>query len=472
MFETVIGIVVLILVVMIVKTVKEPAKKQDIALEALSTIWTRHKNITLSLEQIARLWREMEDNETKVVQEEMSFSHRELQDFYESTIKGRAIFVNSGAYSIIQEIMRILDTEGDAPSVVNTDEEPERHIDKSAYDALARVTLVQHTVNVAREMCSMFKTSPMIMPKAVVAALGHDLGKLPSYRKKLYNMGDHPLMSITILESIEGYKSLPFKDEVNKAIKDHHRNPKDMLGEKLKEADQNARRYEMSLYLKKAKTESEEQVQQMSEAEEYEHTAAEPVTEKPSPSGGNGHRNNGDSSKREDIFITHSEEEKEYQQLQEVDLEWFNADEFLAELKPYINKLTGKRWQAFSMKNGYVYFQISVLEEVLKKLGRKYKDENVMMMDMDRGLKRNMVYTVVNLLKREKDAIARGLIKDGFMGGYFVVRMKDGKEYRAYYTPFNAEAFAESVSELEILKVGRLKDIEDVYPYIESEEGV
>lgn len=47
--------------------------------------------------------------------------------------------------------------------------------------------------------------------------------------------------------------------------------------------------------------------------------------------------------------------------------------------------------------------------------------------------------------------------------------MKDGTEYKkGYYTPFMAEAFTSTVSELEALKVGRLKQIREVAPKFEA----
>jgi len=459
--ELTIGAILFALFFAIIKIFKkaEQDSKKDIALEALSVIWTRHKNVTLSLEQLAGLWREQAGTVIQNIEDNTKFRHEELQNFYDSYIRGKSLFVNSGAYSVIQRILEMIDSEGDAPSVVNAKGEPEGYIDKDAYGVLSRVTIASHSVNVAKEMYEMFKSSPAILPKAMIAAFGHDLGKLPSCRKKLYSMGDHPLMSVTILESIEGYKKLPYKDEINKAIKDHHRNPKDILGEKLKEADQNARRYEMSLSIQENKeglpVEPDEAVADDQEIKGKPKSTPERVE---------------DSNKASEIFMSQSEEEKERYAPQEIDLEWFNADQFLSELKPYINKLTGNRWQAFSMSDGYVYFQISVIEEVVKKLGRKYKDQNVVLMDADREMKRNIIYTVVNLLKREKDAIARGLIKDGFIGGYFTVRMKNGSEYKAYYTPFNVEAFGQSVSDFEKLKVGRLRDIEEVYPRLEEDE--
>jgi hypothetical protein len=417
--------------------------KKEIALDALSTIWSRHRNTVVSLEQLAGIWRK-DAGQPPVEAEGMVFNHPEMHDFHNEYVKDRTFSVTP-AGKVVKEILGLLDREGDCPSVVNTKGEAEGYLDKNAYDVLAGVTLYQHTLSVAREMVKAFKGSAAVLPKVLIASLGHDLGKLPSYRKTLYSMGDHPLMSITILEGLKGYRELPYKDEITRAIADHHRNPKGLLGEKLKEADHAARRMEMARnvqgHMKEAerKPDGPEQLSQPT-----------PIAE----------------TDRECIFITHSKEEKERVSLKEIPLPWFDADRFMVELKPYINRLVGPRWGAFSMPDGYVYFQTGVLEEVAKKLGKG--DPDISLMDSDRELKRNILYSIVCNLRRQKDAIARGLIKDGYFGGQFIVRMRDGKEHGFYYTPFNAEAFGEAVSYFESLKAGKIKEIAEVSPKIQG----
>jgi hypothetical protein len=55
-------------------------------------------------------------------------------------------------------------------------------------------------------------------------------------------------------------------------------------------------------------------------------------------------------------------------------------------------------------------------------------------------------------------SIARGLVKDEYFGAPFMVHMSDGKEFsKVYYTPFTAEAFGCSVSELEKLSCKLIK---------------
>ena len=428
---------------------KKGWNKKEIALEALSTIWSRHRNSEISLEQLACLWRNQAGQPPPAEDEDLAFEHPEIRDFYDEYVKERT-FSATPAGTVVREILQLLDREGDCPSVVNGKGEAEGFTDKNAYDVLAGVKLYRHTLDVAEEMIKAFKGSAAMLPKVLIASLGHDLGKLPSYRKTLYSLGDHPLISVTILEGLPGYAGLPYKDEVNKAIVDHHRYPKGLLGEKLKEADQDARRTEIANNIQEHPAEG----------------VAGPEPGRPGETLQTAPKPEADPAEKDSIFITHAKKEKEKVKTKEVPLPWFDADRYLRELKPYINRLDGQRWSAFSMPDGHVYFQAGVLEEVAKKLGKG--DPDIALMDSDKELKRNILYSVVCLLRREKEAISRGLIKDGYFGGPFIVRMQDGKELSSYYTPFNAEAFEETVSYFEGLKAGKIKEIEDVRPKIQK----
>ncbi len=436
----------------------EAGDKKEIALEALSSIWTRHKNTEVSLEQLAGIWRIRDIQPQISGGKKMTFRHPEIQDFYEKYVKGK-VFSSTPAGGVVVEILSLLDHEGDCPSVASGNTESDGKMDKNAYDLLAKVPLYQHSLHVAEELLRTFDASAAPSPKILMAALGHDLGKLPSYRKTLYTLGDHPAMSQTILETLEGYKDLPYRDEVSRAIASHHRNPQGVLEEKLKEADMAARRMELAQNVR----EHRETVTGAGPLASSPLPADRPQVAAPArpatPQAGKDAADNG--------FATYAPEKKEIVTLKEIPLAWFDADLFLAELKPYINRLDGARWGAFSMSDGHVYFQAGVIEEAARKLGKG--DPDIALMGADRELKRNILYTIICILRREKDAIARGLIKEGYFGGPFIARMKDGREMSFYYTPFNAEAFGETVSYFEGLKEGKIKEIEDVQPKIQKE---
>ena len=117
------------------------------------------------------------------------------------------------------------------------------------------------------------------------------------------------------------------------------------------------------------------------------------------------------------------------------------------------------------MANGYVYVQVGLLWSVTKKVARINGDPSVLIADSDEELRTNILYSIVERLKTEANAIARGLIRDGYFSAPFVVTMRDGTVHsKASYVPFNLEAFGMLTSELESQKYGKVREIVDVTP--------
>ena len=88
----------------------------------------------------------------------------------------------------------------------------------------------------------------------IIAALGHDLGKIPQLRSQgKYVKADHPLTSVSIVEEIfEKDKDAHWLKMVAKAIGEHHQSATDQLSELLKEADGKARQMEIEQAEKRA----------------------------------------------------------------------------------------------------------------------------------------------------------------------------------------------------------------------------
>lgn len=143
---------------------------------------------------------------------------------------------------------------------------------------------------------------------------------------------------------------------------------------------------------------------------------------------------------------------------------WFDAQKFLNELRPYINRLEGRRFMAFSMPNGYVYFQARVIEEVTRKLAEKAGVMDIATMAEKDKTMQEVLFSVVEQFRTTHDMIARDLVKDQYFGGYFVIKMQSGKTMKGYFTPFKAEAFG-SIAELENGKKGILKNFVSVDVY-------
>ncbi len=427
--------------------VKKPVagkRKREIALQTLSKLWAEEKkerNVIISLEKLSCIWRERQ-LENGQGQEE-NFTHERLQKFYDKYIKDSTVFKGTSRKTVIG-ILKLLDEKGDCPSVVQgISDDPDRFRSKKEYDILAQVTLLEHSIDTAEEMLKLYNNSISMMPKVFIAALGHDLGKIPSYHQDFYVMGDHPALSIQILSDIEGYDKLPYKDDINKAILMHHRSPSEYFAKKLKEADGKARQKEILKISKEQKQRGKQSIEQ----EEKDTQNLEPITKQP------------DESYQDNLdYQALSEEPKK---IEKVDVSWLNPDELTSAIKPYVNKIINGFFYAFSMKNGYVYVQTGLLEEKIKKLGKKAMDQKSKDMSMDKSLRQSVLLSVVSVL-REKGIIASDLIKEGYFGGRFVLKMKDGTTKNGYFTPFNADAFCNSIGELEAKKEGKLREIESV----------
>ena len=144
---------------------------------------------------------------------------------------------------------------------------------------------------------------------------------------------------------------------------------------------------------------------------------------------------------------------------------WFDLQVFLNDMKPYINKLEGgRRFSAFSMPNGYVYFQPKILEEIARKQAEAAGVLDMVIMD-DEETRRNILLSIAHQLRKAEVFAADILTKD-FFGAFFNIT-KTGKSLQGYYTPCHAEAFG-SIAEIEAMKTGLLKGFKSVEPYCEE----
>ena len=250
-----------------------------------------------------------------------------------------------------------------------------------------------------------------------------------------------------MLAGVPGFKELGRKDEILRAIKLHHKVADGLLGKTLKQADQLARQQELEEAMaaggpqeevgKEGRTELEGEPTRQGVKEIYAETTGPEVAreEKPRP----------------------------------LDISpWFDAAGFLALLKPVINRLDGRRFLAFSMADGLVYFQVKALEQAARQQAERAGCMEIATMAADDPTMRRVLFAVVQRLRQEPEVIARHLIRDTYFGGYFLLTRKFGKELRGYYTPFHAECFG-SIAEMERTKPDLLRDIVKVTPWAGEE---
>ena len=537
-------------------------EKQEISIEDISIIWTKRKEAVIRLEELARLWRNF--NTTQGQNDIPHFFTPVVREFFEKHINKKP-FYTGNVKTVINNLLTLLDTEGNIPSVVSGQNETESKIPENTYKMLAQVSLAEHTIHVAEEILAIVPYGANL-PIALISALAHDIGKMPKFRKQYYSLGDHPFISVTVLESIGGFKELVYKDDIMQAVRDHHLKPKGYVGENLKEADTRARRRELMEVQKKlamspppdAFEKSEpnidieipkdnintenlkegfvDEVTILMETSTNEipittsnptnssnQTSTQTLTKQPftnqtqTPS--NSHQTfssfipsatKSDKSDKfdtsyiepdkadepddipaifnyqpaklkkpepettvADIFINTQTETptEEEQKPEEIPMPWFNPEEFLSKILPYVNKIINGRWSAVSMPNGVVYIQPRLFWNVLTEMAAEKGITELVYYEDDKTMKRNCIYTVLNQIQQHKNAVEISLIKKGYFSAPFIVKMKSGDTSRVLYIPLKAqEAFGISVGELEARKEGKVRDIEDIYPpYKESD---
>ena len=445
----------------------------SVTLEELSKISTRARETgEIRIDDLAPIWREQNDAGS---QEEKTyrFRNKKVADFFREHIEqapwfGRAFQQKEVCYRILS----LLETEGGCPSVVNAADDVEASWDSTTYDLLGKTTLLDHSLNVALEVIGILRKDDAqhVIPDTLVAALGHDLGKLPSIKSHLYSLGEHPLAAGRVLAGIPSYNHLARKDEISKAIKLHHKQPQGLLGQTLKKADQQARQKELERAV--ASLEIENPAHQENVVEKNPKTVqpgpvAPPLaasTKKSSSSKGS----HAAWRAQADIYGEDEPPKKKTQPPQRIDISaWFDATGFIEALKPYINRVTGRRFMAFSMPGGYVFFQAKVLEEVARKQAKQAGAMDIATMATDDPTMRRVLFTVVDLLRQEHGVIARELVKDQYFGGYFTITT-GGRPLKGFYTPFHAEPFG-SIAEMESRKTGILKNFRSIKPFSNKE---
>jgi hypothetical protein len=113
------------------------------------------------------------------------FLHREIKLFFKDHIEAEPYFAGKTLMAVI-ELLQLLDTKGKCSSVVNKHkDEPEMGYEHHVFLVLKKITLNEHTMNVAREIIKLSDSDTPVIAKNVIAALAHDLEKISHYYDKL-----------------------------------------------------------------------------------------------------------------------------------------------------------------------------------------------------------------------------------------------------------------------------------------------
>ncbi|MBU6482773.1 MAG: HD domain-containing protein [Nitrospirae bacterium] len=323
----------------------------------------------------------------------------------------QGILETQGVLAPILRMVDVLEEYGQCPSVVleakTQDEEAGDLV--SIRDTLAQVTLRDHTHRVTKHgiegLLATYKDPEPLIPKMLVACLGHDFGKIPSFRASgIYSMRDHPAISVVKVRELFGGHDVFWLDEVCQVIQSHHRFVKDGFATLLKQADGQAR---------------EEEVAMVSQSYEI---------------------------KRWD--------------------DWFAVPLFLGLVEPLINVAPGNgrtaaarnaEWAGFTHK-GVVYCQTTVLYRVVKDLAKQLKVVDIhLLRQSDRE---HVMRTLAASL--QKAGVLADTIGEGYYGRKYTVRLRNKKQLGVYCLPIVEAAFQAKPSELEQRKSGFFGFIDDV----------
>ncbi|MHB8788506.1 MAG: HD domain-containing protein [Desulfobulbaceae bacterium] len=437
----------------------EAPELESIPLPNLANIWVPKGSRVIEIGELSPIWRSSSP-EAQQAETHPALQHRRALDFREQCILQAPWFKNAPRQKgVCCRILELLDREGTCSSVVNLANDVEGRWDPNTYNTLARTNLLDHSLNVAEEVVRLLTMADAchVIPDTMVAALGHDLGKLPSEKSFLYSMGEHPLASAKRLLEVPGFDPLPKKEEILRAVKLHHKTMDGLLGKTLKMADQLARQKELDTGKRLADSPEPANPQDTPKQ-------PEPTQLSPPPRSIPAAEIAASRQARADIYGEEPVSEKTSEVPNLINISgWFDPESFLNDLKPYINRVEGRHFMAFSMPDGHVYFQTKVLENIARKQAeRAGAMEIAAMAPGDSGMRR-VLYSIVHYLRTECEVIASGLIKDSFFGGYFTLTWKTRRPMQGYYTPFHAEAFG-SIAEMEHAKPNMLRDILKVSP--------
>jgi hypothetical protein len=437
---------------------------------------------SVDLQELSLLWMNKK-TEDSAAQAECTFDETvgrwesgEICDFYSAFVAPNARVLGELGLRAVQEILTILDKEGDCPSVIDREYGATDPLIRNYFTELAAVTLREHSLNVARESLHLLKQGhsdyQMLLGRTLIAALGHDLGKLPSAqagtRSRLeYRTADHPIASYQLLEPL--VKNLPYGQEVLAAVRQHHVGKvKHVTTRLLKEADTASRGKEsraLQFSLKKAshdskKDDADSEVQEQcheSEPQVDEHQAEEQA------SGGD------PDEEKKGPELKDSQGAKEQANIpKELDLPWLDFEELFLRLKPYINAWVKPKtrkivevetgyWLGMTFKDGLAYVQVKLLRDLAMDLAHKEGEpEFIFKVSDDLDYQRRVEFTVASAFRR------LGYIADtigkGYAGAKYKLKLSSGKVLKGYYTPFKAEVFGD-FNTLEKKRTGRLAEI-------------
>jgi len=447
---------------------EERMREESQTYKVLAQLWASSKIEEFEFKELSSLWRNPGQKEEKKRRVPV-FKHKEITRFY-NIVRPKPFFVGD-AIEVIIDVLEFLDAHGDCPSVVevkagryNSKEMEPTAFDPDSYEILARIPLYRHSLRVAYEVLDRIETA-MVGPRAVIAALCHDLGKIPFYYGRFYKGTTHPMVSIAIMEDMPGLRGLKWYEEIAEAVQNHHIQTDPYLDHLLRECDKAARRSELLPPTPQVVTEPPEPPEPSVEAETAEETPAEmlaealaelsaveeaptgaiepaamvePQPEEPATSPVEMEQEDAapvqeaagqveerrpehrdppplsaapmNSLVEQSGKSERSERKRVPRQLVDIS-QWFQPEAFITELTASINvTLAGERYWSCLELNGYVYLKPSSLWLML--LAHSKSDPDVIAAGASEQFKDDYMYSVIAQLKKEQGLVATEFLRD------------------------------------------------------------
>ena len=476
-------------------------EEQKVTLGLLSQLWVKDQVQMVRFDEISKIWREIE---VKVEKKERVpvFQHGDITKFYLDRVRGRPFFVGDALDTTI-DLLELLDRDGNCASVVRQNEkEPEKLFDVDTFNLLARIPLYRHSINVACAAMDKVGTGSVV-PKAALAALAHDLGKIPFYYGKYYKTSMHPSVGLAVAESIPRLKNIKWFEEISAAIKNHHGQSIEYLDSLIREADQTARRFEINNIAKLINPEDDPKPAQASPDTQRPNTEiagdttvqqaavaksldAAQASQKKSTDAASTDQVQAAAQTNKPAEVACKEAQPQRVQITPpVEPErperkriprqlknlspWFDADRFIKELTKIINTTqTGdKFWSALALGH-YVYVKpVGMFGLVVR---HSKNDPEVVAAGPSEQDRDDYLYSVVMELKKKKDLVATEFLNGDRFGAVFLHNPNtDSTATKQFLIPFRSDYFGEDIARFESRRNTLMKKTTALVPAFKGE---
>lgn len=423
--------------------------KTDISLEKLSALWINEPVVPESVRK--RIMEEiktelgLKDTGLKIAQEEqvkaevvqpekvLVIKNKRLYEFYQ---KIKDFLSNNEFNDPIVKLIKIIDKKGGCPSVASSigiDSNKEYSNIKTInnmtqYDIYKSITLRDHTIDVCEEALKQVNNLKegirSYLPVVMIACLAHDIGKVPSLSEK-YATGDHPIISKGVLKEI-GLTEDNITLDIYAAVGNHHSFSKsdNTIDKILRSSDKLAREHELTLYIKNHNSEFATTIDNIIGIDredvnaKTEQESSDKAEETVSPD------NKTIPTNINPVPITNKEP---IMSDNSIDLsEWFSLEEYICELKKYINTYNDEynKLGSIGLSNGSIYFSAYTIGVTLSNYmtgkGKVIPDKNSPV------FKGSLVYIVDKL--RENDMLFEKINHPYYTNSVYIINKQSGSK--------------------------------------------